>query len=218
MEILYKDDHLIFISKPQGVPSQPDPLGQSDALTMLEEQFGTVYPVHRLDTPTGGVMVFGRTPKATAALCAMVQDHDSFIKEYLAVLPAKPTFPEGELCDRIFHDRRANRAFVVDGNRKGTKEARLSYHIQSEAENGQTLVHIRLHTGRTHQIRVQFASRGLPLLGDGKYGSRIKSPRLALWSYSISCTHPITLSPLRIVSPPPTLEETWNQFLQKIQK
>lgn len=215
MEILYKDDHLIFISKPQGVPSQPDPLGQSDALTMLSEQFGTVYPVHRLDTPTGGVMVFGRTPKATAALSAMVQDHEAFVKEYLAVLPARPTFPEGELCDRLFHDRRANRAFVVEGNRKGIKEARLTYRILGEAENGQTLIRVRLHTGRTHQIRVQFASRGLPLVGDGKYGSRIKSSHLALWSHAISCAHPVTRAQLRIVSPPPLSEEIWNQFLQK---
>ena len=215
MEILYKDDHLIFISKPQGMPSQPDPSGQPDALTLLTQQFGTVYPIHRLDTPTGGVMVFGLSPKATAALCAMVQDHEAFAKEYLAVLPARPTFPEGELCDRLFHDRRANRAFVVEGNRKGIKEARLTYRVLGEAENGQTLIRVRLHTGRTHQIRVQFASRGLPLVGDGKYGSRIKSSHLALWSHAISCAHPVTRAQLHIVSPPPLSEEIWNQFLQK---
>lgn len=212
MEILHCDEHLIFISKPQGLPSQHDPSGQSDALTLLAEQFGTVYPVHRLDTPTGGVMVFGRTPKATAVLCAMVQDHDAFVKEYLAVLPMCPTFPEGALCDRLFHDRRTNRAFVVDGNRKGTKEARLTYRILCEADNGQTLVHVRLHTGRTHQIRVQFASRGIPLIGDGKYGSRVKSAHLALWSYSISCAHPITKEAIRIISPPPKNESLWSQF------
>lgn len=212
MKVLHSDDHLIFISKPQGVPSQPDPTGQRDALTMLSEQFGTVYPVHRLDTPTGGVMVFARTPKAAAALSAMVQDHEIFVKEYFAVLPARPMFPKGELCDRLYHDRRANRAFVVDGNRKGTKEARLTYSILDEAPNGQTLVRVRLYTGRTHQIRVQFASRGLPLNGDGKYGSRVKATHLALWSYSISCVHPFTHEPIRIVSYPPENETLWNQF------
>ncbi len=217
MEILYSDEHLVFISKQQGVPSQPDPSGQRDVLTILAEQFRTVYPIHRLDTPTGGVMVFGRTPKAAAALCAMVQDHEAFVKEYLAVLPARPDFPEGELCDRLYHDRHANRAFVVDNksNRKGTKEARLTYRILAEAENGQTLVCVRLHTGRTHQIRVQFASRSFPLIGDGKYGSRIKSAHLALWSYSISCEHPITHKKLHIVSPPPKTEDLWNRFSWK---
>ena len=220
MEILYMDKHLVFISKPQGVPSQPNPSGQRDALTMLSEQFGMVYPVHRLDTPTGGVMVFARTPKAAAALSTMVQDHEAFVKEYLAVLSARPDFPEGVLCDRLYHDRRANRAFVVDGARKGTKEARLTYRILDEildetldeTENGHTLIRIRLHTGRTHQIRVQFASRGFPLIGDGKYGSRIKSAHLALWSYSISCEHPITRKKLYIVSPPPKTEDLWNRF------
>lgn len=212
MEILYSDDHLVFISKPQGIPSQPDPFGQRDALTMLAEQFGTVHPIHRLDTPTGGVMVFGLTPKATAALCAMIQDHEAFVKEYLAVLPARPNFPEGELCDRLYHDRRANRAFVVDSNRKGTKEARLTYRILCEAEKGQTLVRVRLHTGRTHQIRVQFASRGFPLLGDGKYGSRIKSAYIALWSASIALRHPISGEPLCIHSPPPANAFPWESF------
>jgi len=214
MEILYSDEHLVFISKPQGVPSQPDPSGQRDVLTMLAEEFGTVYPIHRLDTPTGGVMVFGRTAKAAAVLCAMVQDHEAFVKEYLAILPARPDFSEGELCDRLYHDRRANRAFVVDSssNRRGSKEARLTYRVLDEAENGSTLVCVRLHTGRTHQIRVQFASRGFPLIGDGKYGSRVKSAHLALWSFSISCVHPITHEKLRIVSLPPKTEELWNRF------
>ena len=213
MEILYKDDHLVFISKPQGVPSQPDPSGQPDALTLLTQQFGTVHPIHRLDTPTGGVMVFGLSPKATAALSAMVQDHDAFVKEYLAVLPARPTFPEGELCDRLYHDRRANRAFVVDGNRKGTKEARLTYRILGEAENGQTLIRVRLHTGRTHQIRVQFASRGFPLIGDGKYGSCVKCPYIALWSVSISLRHPISGESLCIRSSPSPTIPPWEPFI-----
>ena len=121
--IIYENEEILIINKPAGIAVQ----GGKDIAHPLDKELPMqlgypIYLVHRLDRPTGGVMVFARTPKAAAALSAMVQDHEIFVKEYLAVLPARPTFPEGELCDRLYHDRRANRAFVVDGNRKGTKE------------------------------------------------------------------------------------------------
>ena len=192
IQILYQDRDLLVCRKPAGMPSQPDPSGQPDLLTALRETYTTASLIHRLDTPTGGVMVFGLTPKATAALGALVQDHGSFRKEYIAVLSSPPPVEEGEMRDFLYHDKRANKAYVTDGRRKGSKEAILDYRVLKTAEDGRTLVAVRLHTGRTHQIRVQFASRGLPLVGDGKYGSREKCPYIGLWAYRITFPHPIT--------------------------
>ena len=192
IEILYQDRDLLVCCKPAGMPSQPDPSGQTDLLSLLQASHATASLVHRLDTPTGGVMVFGLTPKATAKLCALVQDHGRFQKEYLAVLPKAPSEPEGQMRDYLYHDKRANKSFVTDSARKGSKEAVLDYRVLTTAPDGHALVLVRLHTGRTHQIRVQFASRGLPLVGDGKYGSREKCPYIGLWAYRLTFPHPIT--------------------------
>ncbi len=212
MQLLYQDRDLLLVCKPAGVPSQPDPSGQADLLTMLAATVPTVKLVHRLDTPTGGVMVFGLTPTATARLGALVQDHEHFCKEYLAVLPGPLPTPTGELRDHLFHDKRLNKSFAVDSPRKGAKEAILTYRTLATAENGHTLVLIRLHTGRTHQIRVQLASRGLPLVGDGKYGSREKCPYIALWSYRMTFPHPKTDRILSAVALPDGNVAPWSDF------
>jgi 23S rRNA pseudouridine1911/1915/1917 synthase len=192
MQILYADKYLVMVSKPAGIPSQPDPSGQSDLLTSLQADYPTVSLIHRLDTPTGGVMVFGLAPKATAKLCALVQDHSLFCKEYLAVLSSPPPDAEGRLTDFLYHDKQKNKAFVTDGKRKGSKEAVLDYRVLATLPDGHALLLVRLHTGRTHQTRVQLASRGLPLVGDGKYGSREKAPFIGLWAYRLTFPHPIT--------------------------
>ena len=210
--ILYKDNHLIIAAKPAGIPSQPDPSGQADLLTALQTTYPTASLIHRLDTPTGGVMAFGLTPKATAKLCALVQDHSLFRKEYLAVLPAPPTEANGTLTDHLFHDRQKNKAFVTDKGRKGSKEASLDYSTLHTLPHGHTLVLVRLHTGRTHQIRVQFASRGLPLIGDGKYGSREKAPFIGLWAYRLTFPHPITGKEITACVCPPADMAPWNRF------
>lgn len=106
-------------------------------------------------------------------------------KEYLAVLTKRPEEDSGELHDLLFHDRFKNKTFVVSKERKGVKKAALSYRVLAES-NGRCLAHVRLSTGRTHQIRVQFASRGCPLVGDGKYGSRVNAASPALWSYALT--------------------------------
>ena len=191
-QILYKDKDLLLVAKPSGIPSQPDPTGQADLLTALQADYPSVSLIHRLDTPTGGVMVFGLTPKATARLCALVQDHDTFCKEYLAVISSPPKESEGRCMDFLFHDKQKNKAFVTYGKRKGSKEAVMDYRVLSTLPDGHTLVLVRLHTGRTHQIRVQLASRGLPLVGDGKYGSREKAPFIGLWAYRLTFPHPVT--------------------------
>ncbi len=212
IQILYQDRDLLLCRKPAGIPSQPDPSGQPDLLSALRETYKPASLIHRLDTPTGGVMVFGLTPKATAKLCTLVQDHDLFQKEYLAVLSTPPAEPEGRLRDFLYHDKRANKAFVVNGDRKGSKEAVLDYRVLATDMQGHTLVLVRLHTGRTHQIRVQFASRGLPLAGDGKYGSRVKCPYIGLWAYSLTFPHPTTGKNITVQALPDTEAVPWCCF------
>lgn len=216
VQILYKDRDLLLVRKPAGVPSQPDPSGQPDLLSELQRDYPTASLIHRLDTPTGGVMVFGLTPKATAKLCALVQDHSQFKKEYLAVLSSPPTEIEGRLTDFLFHDKQKNKAFVTDGGRKGSKEAVLDYKVLSTLPDGHTLVLVRLHTGRTHQIRVQFASRGLPLVWDGKYGSREKAPYIGLWAFRLTFAHPITGKELTATALPDTEIFPWSLFRGEI--
>ena len=210
--ILYKDRDLLLVRKPAGVPSQPDPSGQKDLLTHLQGEHPAASLIHRLDTPTGGVMVFGLAPKATAKLCALVQDHSRFCKEYLAVLSSPPPDAEGRLTDFLFHDKQKNKAFVTDGKRKGSKEAVLDYRVLSTLPDGHTLLLVRLRTGRTHQIRVQFASRGLPLVGDGKYGSREKAPFIGLWAWRLTFPHPITGKELSASAAPDTENPPWSLF------
>ena len=212
IQILYQDRDLVLCRKPAGIPSQPDPSGQPDLLSMLQNTHKTASLIHRLDTPTGGVMVFGLTPKATAKLCSLVQDHDAFRKEYLAVLSSPLTEEAGDMRDYLYHDKRTNKAFVTDGGRKGSREASLSFRRLAVDEQGHCLVAARLHTGRTHQIRVQFASRGYPLVGDGKYGSREKSPYIGLWAYRLTFPHPTTGKTISVKTLPDEDILPWQYF------
>lgn len=212
LRILYEDRDLVLVRKPAGVPSQPDPSGQEDLLSAVQGKYPSAGLIHRLDTPTGGVMVFGLTPSAIAKLCAAVQDHGRFCKEYVAVLPSAPLERSGRLTDLLYHDRQKNKAFVTDGKRKGSKEAILDYKVLGIAQNGYALARVRLHTGRTHQIRVQFASRGLPLVGDGKYGSREKCPYIGLWAFRLTFPHPITGKPVSAEALPDEGASPWCHF------
>ncbi len=160
MEILYQDNGLVVCVKPVGLDSEHEvPASLKEALG------GEIFPIHRLDKNVGGVMVYARTKAAAAALSKAVQD-GTLIKEYVARVHGTP--PEsGDWEDFLFKDSAKNKVFVVKKERKGVKKARLEF-----IRHGEDLVRIRLHTGRSHQIRVQFASRGFPLVGDHKYGSR----------------------------------------------
>ena len=156
MEILYSDKDIVVCVKPVGLDSEhevPTALG------------GEIFPIHRLDKNVGGVMVYARTKAAAAALSKAVQD-GSLVKEYVARVHGTPP-DTGDWTDFLFKDSTKNKVFVVKKERKGVKKARLEF--VKLAEN---LVRIRLHTGRSHQIRVQFSSRGYPLLGDHKYGAK----------------------------------------------
>ena len=175
-QILYRDGDLLVCVKPVGVSSE-----QTD---WLDEP---VFPVHRLDGAVGGVMVFARTKQAAAALSAAIQA-GTFRKEYLAVLSGVPEREQAVLEDLLFYDRSRGKSFVVTKRRNGVKAAKLDYRLLSAAPDGErtrSLVRVRLYTGRTHQIRVQFASRKLPLLGDGKYGGGDNRCTVGLWSYRL---------------------------------
>lgn len=193
IKIIYRNKEFIIIQKPYGVLSQRDAKGEDGLVEMLSEQLGTVvYPVHRLDRPVGGVMVYAITKRAAALLSG----EGAFDKTYLAVVTGMgDEFPiTGEMVDYLYKDSAKGKSFVVKGERKGAKLARLAYEVlgYAETEHGRfSLVRVRLYTGRTHQIRVQFASRGMPLVGDGKYGSRVKGESIALWSHKIEINAPV---------------------------
>lgn len=177
MTILYQDRDLAVCVKPVGMDSEHELSAQ-----LTGQLGGSMYPIHRLDQNVGGVMVFARTKPAAAALSKAVQD-GAMVKEYLALVHGTP--PEtGDWTDFLFKDSRKNKVFVVKKERKGVKAARLEFTRCSAGET--SLVRIRLHTGRSHQIRVQFSSRGFPLVGDHKYGSRDDRTNPMLFSCRIT--------------------------------
>jgi len=212
IRILYKDDMLAVAVKPAGVLSQPDRTGEDSMVTLLKAQLGReVFPVHRLDRAVGGVMVFAMT-KAAAGKLSSLMGSELFEKEYLTVVHGVPTEQKGELSDYLYHDARRNLTSVVPNTHKDAKEARLSYvWLAKDMENAFSLVRVRLHTGRTHQIRVQFASRGMPIVGDGKYGARDRMG-LALWSARISFRHPIRKKTMTFEALPDHTSAPWDRF------
>lgn len=183
--ILYQDPHVAVCLKSPGLLSQEGP-GETLPSLLSSQLGGDIYPVHRLDRGVGGVMVYARTPRAAGALSAAIRQ-GSFQKQYLCVTVGRPAQDAGEYQDLLLHDRARNKSFVVSRVRGGVKEARLSYQVLASA-GGLSLLRIQLHTGRTHQIRVQLSSRGTPLAGDGKYGGG--SGQIALWSAALTFPHP----------------------------
>ena len=177
MQILYSDKGLVACIKPVGLDSE------TQVPAALKEHIGgELFPIHRLDKNVGGVMVYARTKTAAAILSKSVQE-GAMVKEYVAMVHGTP--PEsGDWEDLLFKDSRKNKVFVVKKERKGVKYARLEFERLCSGET--SLVHIRLHTGRSHQIRVQFASRGFPLVGDHKYGSHDTATAPKLFSCRIT--------------------------------
>ena len=213
MSILYKDEHLLVVEKPAGISSQT--VEKGDSLPHRLEQEGyPVKPVHRLDKPTGGMMVYARTDQAAAKLSALVGQHDRFQKEYWAVVQGCPSPQAGTMTDLLYHDVRRNKSYVVNRARKGVRQAELEYTVLETVTNDEgtfSLVKVRLHTGRTHQIRVQFASRQMPLYGDNRYGG-VKGKTLGLWSHRLTFPHPITGEIVSQQSLPDQTKAPWYWF------
>ncbi len=190
MEILFEDNDILVCIKPVGIVSQSDTKGESMISRLQEHTGSTVYPLHRLDREVGGVMVYAKSHFAASVLSKDIAEH-KFKKGYMALVHGKPEETCGEMRDLLFKDSRKNKSFVVKRMRKGVKEAVLEYEVLNSKDD-LSLVKVLLHTGRTHQIRVQFASRQMPLVGDRKYGASDEFKNIGLWSYKITFNHPKT--------------------------
>ncbi len=199
INVIYEDNHILVVEKPCNTASQADNTGDIDLLTMCKEYIkekynkaGNVYLglVHRLDRPVGGIMVFAKTSKAASRLSESIRNKD-FTKRYLAVVIDDKNELNGSdsFEDYMIKNEALNKSMVCSKDKNGSKLAKLSYEVISNVDNLK-LVKIDLETGRHHQIRVQFSSRGFPLYGDQKYGKGPKGEQIALWAYSISFKHP----------------------------
>ena len=213
ISVLFEDAHIIVVEKPPLLVCEST--AKKDGLAdLLEEQTGGyIGTVHRLDRGVGGVMVYAKTPLAAAKLSAAVQARE-LKKEYLAVVRGSLEPEAGEMRDLLFHDRRQNKTFLVERQRAGVKEALLEYDTVERIKTAHgeecSLVHVLLHTGRTHQIRVQFASRGHSLLGDGKYGARGESRQIALFATRLAFSHPVTRKKMEFEVPWEALSDILN--------
>ena len=209
IQTFFEDKYLVVCEKPVGVLSAPEAGKRRNMPDLLQKQTRAwrIDVIHRLDQPVGGVMVYSKNSKATPGLYKQMASH-RFVKEYLAVVQGVPSAPAGEWVDWLLKDSARCKSRVVREGTAGAKDAKLSYRLLSTVQkDGMTLslVKVRLFTGRTHQIRVQFSSRRMPLLGDEKYGgSGGENFRgLGLWSYRLAFRHPVTGEALDTTCPPP---------------
>ncbi len=240
IKIIYEDNHLLVVEKPVNMLTQGDQTGDDDLLTALKEDIkvryskpGNVYLglVHRLDRPVGGAMVFAKTSKAASRLSEQIRTRE-FDKSYMAVIHGVPEKLSDTLVHYLVKDERTNTVRIVPnpesadhpdlshpsrssgsaGRADTAKKAILDYTVKDTCE-GYSLVHIRLHTGRPHQIRVQFAAIGHPLYGDQKYGPSANKPgmQLALWSVEVGFIHPVLKEQVSFSSTPPSIYP-WNLF------
>lgn len=212
MNVLFEDNEIIVLVKPVGVPSEDTPNGEKGILDLLKNQQGLkdVFLLHRLDRNVGGVMVFAKTKKSAACISKQIQEN-TFKKTYFAIIDGVIEEKQGVYKDLLFKASSKNRSYVVKRMRKGVKEASLEYVVLSE-NNNKFLVKVTLHTGRTHQIRVQFSSRKTPLTGDIKYGSKDRNCDIALFSHSISFCHPATNELLTFTALPNKINYPWKLF------
>ena len=218
--ILYEDNHIIVTLKPQNVPTCEDESRDKDMLTYIKEYIrekygkqGNVYLglVHRLDRPTGGVMVYAKSSKAAARLSEQMKSGD-FEKKYLAVLADTPREERATLKNYLKKNPINNMVYLAAATTAGAKYAELDYKIL-ETQKGLALAEVRLHTGRSHQIRVQMSSIGCPVYGDMRYGGeKAVKGNLALWAYHLAFSHPVTKERMVFKIQPPKDLSPWTLF------
>lgn len=208
MEFIYQDPYLVVCVKPPRVLSTDEPGGMPE---LVRQGLGdpNVRTVHRLDRVVSGLMVLARTRHCASDLSEQIRSGE-FQKEYLAVLHGVPQQETGILRDLLLRNKQERKTYITDEPGKYVQEAVLSYRVLGSAE-GLSKVRIQLQTGRTHQIRAQFSGRGLPLVGDAKYGSFQDPCEIALWSYRLAFTHPKTGKPMEFVMEPPA-DYPWTVF------
>lgn len=219
IEVLYEDNHLISVVKPNGIPVQEDSSKDSDLLSEIKKYLkekhnkpGNVFlaMVHRLDRPVGGVMVFAKTSKAASRLSDQIR-RKLWKKTYLAVVDGVPEEKEGSLQDFLLKDKKNNISQVVAKETEGAKKALLDYKV-IESNGVRSLLEIDLKTGRSHQIRVQLSNRGWPIVNDHKYNKVFETGRdIALWSAELEIVHPVTKEMIIFRK---NIPETFNQMLK----
>ena len=202
MEIIYQDKDIVVCIKPAGVLSTDEPGGMPD---LVRAAIGdtNVRTVHRLDQTVSGLMVLARRSKAASELSRQIRE-GQFEKEYLAVIHGDPKDDSGTYHDLLWRDKQERKTYIVQESGKDVQEAVLDYRVINRNED-MTCVRIRLHTGRTHQIRAQFSGRGLPLVGDKKYGVPEDDCNIALWSFRLAFLHPYSGKPMEFTIEPPKI-------------
>lgn len=218
IDVIYEDNHLLIVKKPINILSQGDNTNDLDMVNLLKKYLkekynkpGNVFVglIHRLDRPVGGIMVFAKTSKCASRLSEQVRNK-TIKKTYKAVIHKTMDKKEGTLKDYLYKNKKINMVSVVSKNHKEAKDAVLDY--KTLASNDKfSLVEIDLHTGRPHQIRVQFSSRNHPLYGDQRYGNSKVGEQIALWSYKLEFNHPTTKEKLVFTCDTPN-EYPWNLF------
>ncbi len=218
--ILHEDNHIIVVLKPQNIPSCEDESKDKDMLTIIKEYIkqkynkqGNVYLglVHRLDRPTGGVMVFAKSSKAASRLSEQLRSGD-FEKRYFAVLMGVPKEEKATLTHYMKKNAINNVVYICPPTVAGAKFAELEYKVLEKNED-LSLVDVRLHTGRSHQIRVQMNAIGTPVYGDMRYGGeKAKKGYLALWAYYLSFSHPVSKERMVFRLQPPKDLTPWKEF------
>ena len=204
MELIYQDEAIVVCVKPARVLSTDEPGGVPELVRQaLGNETADVRTVHRLDRVVSGLMVLARGAKAASELSRQIRE-DQFEKEYLAIGHGSPELDEGRLEDLLARDKARKMTFVTGEMAKGVQPASLRYQVLSR-NNGMSRVRIQLETGRTHQIRVQFSSRNMPLVGERKYCTLEDPCEIALWSYRLAFTHPATCQPMEFILEPPEI-------------
>lgn len=204
MQIVYCDDQIVVCVKPAGAKSTDEPGGVPELVHQaLGAPKAKIRTVHRLDQVVSGLMVLARTEEAASELSRQIRDRE-FEKAYLAVVHGCPEALEGQLRDLLVRDKARRMTLVAQNPDKGVQEAVLDYRVLSKTDT-MSRVFIRLHTGRTHQIRVQFSSRGMPLVGERKYSTLEDGCTIALWSHRLTFTHPTTGKQMDFTLQPPAI-------------